>query len=176
MNDEENRSRPSTTDSRNHEDKGSETGGNITQTGKGKIGRNLVQEWEDLEKKFLKFKKKMTRKVFDKLENLENLRYKNLKRRDEITQKIQEDWNAFEQDVQYAIKTSREAREKRKAEFKAKMEAKKEDINNRMKTWKKNYQNWVARIQRRAWMFFIKFLVVVIPIIIIFVIIAGVFN
>nr|MDO8110084.1 hypothetical protein [Candidatus Sigynarchaeota archaeon] len=148
---------------------------------------NAMGDWKKIGEKFNTLRKNVNQNIINNLEKLENVHYQNIKSMDAAKQKIEQDWSAFIDEVQKSFDDLKNANEKNKDQIVQDMNVKKAEINEKMKTWEKNYQEWSVKTSkgvkesmnawsRAGWKLYLSFLVVVIPIVIIIVVLVNAFK
>nr|MDO8116562.1 hypothetical protein [Candidatus Sigynarchaeota archaeon] len=142
------------------------------------------EDWKKLERGFKELKEKMEQNVFKNIEKIETLHYENMKNADAIKEKIKQDWGAFEVAVESSLDNIKAENERKTAEFIQTMESRRTAIDSQLKQWETNYQEWSSATQKNVkstltkwsmagWRFYISFLIVVVPIVIIIVVLVN---
>ncbi|MEX2754052.1 MAG: hypothetical protein Q6365_001575 [Candidatus Sigynarchaeota archaeon] len=106
----------------------------------------IKADWENLGKKVRDLNEKINQNVLRNIEKLENLHYQNIKNADAIKQKIEQDWEAFEIEVKNGMENLKKLGQQNTEKALKDLNARKEEMQARMKTWEKNYQEWSAKI------------------------------
>ncbi|MHA1681409.1 MAG: hypothetical protein ACTSUE_10395 [Promethearchaeota archaeon] len=142
--------------------------------------KGMKADWSGFESKVRDLKERINRDILRNIERWEDLRYKNKVRASKLRKRIEADWNAMGTEVQYAVKRAKESGDAKRRAMAETLNARKAEVDAKLKAWrekqKEKFQVAVKRWERRSWIFFIKFLLVVIPIVIIIVVLANAFN
>jgi hypothetical protein len=145
---------------------------------------DIVADWKKIGEKARDLNKKMNQNVLNNIEKIETLHYQNMKNADAIKQKIEQDWHAFELEVQNGMETIKTLNQQHATQAIQDLNTRKEELNENMKLWEKNYQEWSAKtgkkvketmtsFNRIGWKLYVSFLIVAIPIVIIIVVLAN---
>jgi hypothetical protein len=144
----------------------------------------IKADWESIGKKMRELNEKINQNVLKNVEKLENIHYQNMKNADAIKQKIEQDWGAFETEVKSGIENLKNLNQQNTERALKDLNAKKVEMQEQVKTWEKNYQEWSAKTGKKVnatltswsrfgWKMYLTFLVVAIPIVIMIVVLAD---
>jgi hypothetical protein len=145
---------------------------------------DIVADWKKIGEKARDLNKKMNQNVLNNIEKIETLHYQNMKNADAIKQKIEQDWHAFELEVQNGLEHIKTLNQQHATQAIQDLNTRKEELNENMKLWEKNYQEWSTKtgkkvketmtsFNRIGWKLYLSFLIVAIPIVIIIVVLAN---
>jgi hypothetical protein len=145
---------------------------------------NIKADWKNIGDKVRELNDKINQDVLKNVEKLENIHYQNMKNADAIKQKIEQDWGAFEAEVKSGTERMKQLNQQNTERALQDLNIKKEQMQEQVKTWEKNYQEWSTKTDKKVktalsswsrfgWKMYLTFLVVAIPIVIIIVVLAN---
>jgi hypothetical protein len=149
--------------------------------------QKVKDDWKKIEEKFKPLKEKMRQDIIKNIEKIENLHYQNIQNMDAMKEKIESDWHAFEEEMHGNFQNIKNANKENKETFIQNVNAKKQEVNEKLAKWEDNYKEWSKKtkkdiqksataLNRWAWKTYLQCLLAVIPIVIIVVVLVLAFK